>query len=295
MRRGKISNINFIIIIMVAIFTLISYLADQLVIRNEDSLRNLNIEYNNTKTELRTNESISHSITSIQMRSSTIIDDYLYKRNIWIKSLLLIVVDKNYQNFFTNRELNYKQDLKYNLVDDFLSITVDTNSIREEFQDIILWLDDTHYKKITGPPIAPKPIGIKEYNPFDLFHNTEDFGLNNYEFFNKDRSSYIDLLVKKGAARKTLMDSFSIKNWFDIYKFTILRTEGLYQDMNRLDIYTEYFDNYNNNLVVAEAADISSISREKPLVSGDNIMFAKIYTILRESSPLFWGFLRIFL
>ena len=72
-----------------AIFTLISYLADQLVIRNEDDLRNLNIEYNNTKTELRTNQSISYSILSIQMRATTIVDDYILKRNIWIKSLLL--------------------------------------------------------------------------------------------------------------------------------------------------------------------------------------------------------------
>ena len=120
MRRGKISNTNFIIIIVVAIFTLISYLADQLVIRNEDGLRNLNIEYNNKKTELRSNESISHSLLSLQIRIETIVNDYVFKRNIWIKSLLLTEVDKNYQNFFTNRKLNYKWDLKHNLVQDYL-------------------------------------------------------------------------------------------------------------------------------------------------------------------------------
>ena len=83
MRRGKISNTNFIIIIVVAIFTLISYLADQLVIRNEDGLRNLNIEYNNKKTELRSNESISLSLLSLQMRIATIVNDYVFKRR-WL-------------------------------------------------------------------------------------------------------------------------------------------------------------------------------------------------------------------
>ena len=59
------------------------------------------------------------------------------------------------------------------------------------------------------------------------------------------------------------MDSFSIKNWFDIYKFTILRTEGLYQDMNRLDIYTEYFD----NLILDNETSLNNILKKQKKVS----------------------------
>lgn len=250
MRRGKISNTNFIIIIAVAIFTLISYIADQFVIRNEDSLRKLNIEYNNTRTELRSNESVSASIALIQLRAGTIVDDYVFKRNIWIKSLLLIEADKNYQNFFTNRKLNYKWDLKHNLVQDYYNITADINSVREEFQDIIMWLDDHHYKK------------IEEMNPFDLFHNL-DYEINNDEFFIKDKKVYIDLLLIKKSARNKLINSFTIKNWFDVYKFTMLRVEMLYQDMDHLDAYTEYFD----NLILNNKTSLNDIMKKQKRIS----------------------------
>ena len=48
MRRGKLTNINFFFIILVAIFTLLSFISDQWVIRKEDDLRQVNIKYNNT-------------------------------------------------------------------------------------------------------------------------------------------------------------------------------------------------------------------------------------------------------
>jgi len=250
MRRGKISNTNFIIIIVVAIFTLISYLADQLVIRNEDGLRNLNIEYNNKKTELRSNESISLSLLSLQMRIATIVNDYVFKRNIWIKSLLLTEVDKNYQNFFTNRKLNYKWDLKHNLVQDYKYITADINSVREEFQDIILWLDDRHYEKLKDP------------NPFNLFHNL-DYELSNDEFFSKDIKVYIDLILIKKTERDKLINSFSVENWFDVYKLTILRAEMLFKDMEYLDTYTEYFD----NLALDNQTSLNNILKKQKKVS----------------------------
>ena len=149
MRRGNISNINFFVIIMVAIFTLISFLADQWVIRKEDSFRQLNIAYNNKITELRTNQSISSSLLSLQLRAITIVDNQLYNRNFWIKNLILFELDKSYKKYFTNRKLNYQWDIKNNLIDNLSDIVADTNSIREEFQDIILWLNDANYKKIT--------------------------------------------------------------------------------------------------------------------------------------------------
>ena len=45
MRRGKITKKSIIIIFIVAFFTVFSFLFDQLVIRTEDSMRNLNINF----------------------------------------------------------------------------------------------------------------------------------------------------------------------------------------------------------------------------------------------------------
>jgi len=45
MRRNIKNQISIFLVIIVAIFTLLSYVFDQLVIRQEDSLRNANVKY----------------------------------------------------------------------------------------------------------------------------------------------------------------------------------------------------------------------------------------------------------
>ena len=77
MRRGKLSDINLFLIIVIAIFTLISFFTDQLVIRNEDNLRDLNIKYNNTKTQLEHFKSSGESLSMVALRGQGIIDSYL--------------------------------------------------------------------------------------------------------------------------------------------------------------------------------------------------------------------------
>ena len=49
--RRKIDNRSVILIILIASFTLLSYVFDQLVIRNEDKLRTQDIRYQNLFTE----------------------------------------------------------------------------------------------------------------------------------------------------------------------------------------------------------------------------------------------------
>ena len=89
MRRGKLSDINLFLIIVIGIFTLISFFTDQLVIRNEDNLRDLNIKYKNTKTQLEHLNSTNNSISMVALRGQVIIDSHLIKRHIWIKTLIL--------------------------------------------------------------------------------------------------------------------------------------------------------------------------------------------------------------
>ena len=51
MRRGKITNRSLILIVIVAFFTIMSYLFDQLVINSEDKLRNTKVLYENKSPE----------------------------------------------------------------------------------------------------------------------------------------------------------------------------------------------------------------------------------------------------
>ena len=104
MRRGKLTNINFFLIIMVAIFTLLSFISDQWVIRKEDDLRQLNIKYNNTLTKIQSYNSSSHSLLMLGIRANILIDSYLPKRNLWIKSLILAESDKKHGKLFTERK-----------------------------------------------------------------------------------------------------------------------------------------------------------------------------------------------
>ena len=84
---------------------------------SEDNLRQLNVKYGNKITELRTNQSVSNSILSLQMRATSIVGHQLYNRNFWIKNLILFELDKSYKKYFTNRKLNYQWDIKNNLID----------------------------------------------------------------------------------------------------------------------------------------------------------------------------------
>ena len=274
MRRGKITNINFFVIILVALFTLFSFLADQLVIRNEDNLRKLNVEYDNKITELRTNQSVSNSILSLQMRASSIVDHQLYNRNFWIKNLILFELDKNFKKYFTKRKLNYQWDIKNNLVANLTDIVADTNSVRKEFQNIILWLDDANYKKITDKNSS---LG----NPFDLFHNTNAWEKS--KDFLRDRDLYINLILENEDKVETLKNSFNMKNWFDVYRLTMLSVENLYQDMNHLDDYTEYFD----NIILDNETSITNIVKKQKKVSLNKNILILISILTQITALLF--------
>ena len=85
--RRKINKNSIIIIIIIALFTLSSYSFDQLVIRSEDKIRNLQIKLENTNTEIDNYNSIDSQIMSL---SDLSLNEYThfrrYLRNIWDES-----------------------------------------------------------------------------------------------------------------------------------------------------------------------------------------------------------------
>ena len=86
--RRKINKNSVIIIIIVAIFTLSSYSFDQLVIRNEDKIRNLQIKLENTITEIENYHSIENQLISL---SDLSLNEYVHlKRSnkYWLKSII---------------------------------------------------------------------------------------------------------------------------------------------------------------------------------------------------------------
>ena len=87
MRRGILNRRSLIIIFLVATSTVLSFLFDQLVIRTEDSLSNLNIDFKNIENQKIKNEIISDSLYNLASDFSTTIYPYYLNRNFHIKSI----------------------------------------------------------------------------------------------------------------------------------------------------------------------------------------------------------------
>ena len=92
MRRGSLNKISYFLIIISAFFTVLSYLSDQAVIRLENEIRMKNFNYQDLDTKIKNLESITITLSNIQVQSDDIILNELIQRNFWIKNLFILVV-----------------------------------------------------------------------------------------------------------------------------------------------------------------------------------------------------------
>ena len=104
--RRKLNNSTIILILIIAIFTLLSYSFDQLVIRNEDKLRNLQIKLENTNVQIDTYNSISSQLISL---SDLSLNEYLHLKRAnkyWLKS---IIINTDHEKSYLLKEKNIKK------------------------------------------------------------------------------------------------------------------------------------------------------------------------------------------
>ena len=97
--RRKLNNNSIILIVVIALFTLFSYSFDQLVIRNEDKLRNLQIKLDNLNTEIETYNSVDLQLMTL---SDLILTEYSNLRRsnkYWLKSILINTDHEKTNNF----------------------------------------------------------------------------------------------------------------------------------------------------------------------------------------------------
>ena len=139
--RRKINNNTIILILIIAVFTLLSYSFDQLVIRNEDKLRNLQIKLENTNVKIDNYNSI---ITELISLSDLSLNEYTHLKRTnkyWLKS---IIVNTNHNKSFLLKEKNIKRlsdnlniDMVYQRFSEHMyQIYVANNIIRDKYSDI---------------------------------------------------------------------------------------------------------------------------------------------------------------
>ena len=90
MRRKFINTNSLIFIILIAIFTLTSYVCDQGVIRQEDNIRKSDIKIDNLTTKVYDVNTISNQLLSLQDFITNSLVELNRDNLFWIKSLILL-------------------------------------------------------------------------------------------------------------------------------------------------------------------------------------------------------------
>jgi hypothetical protein len=223
MRRKFFNAKSIIYIILIAIFTLTSYISDQGVIRQEDNLRKSDIKIDNLTTQIYDVNAMSNQFLSLQMFFSESLVEFHRNQLIWIKSLILLErnsknIDKNMSNNLI--DYNYTiESVKSRFNNHYYQIFVKSLEIVDKFEDIHTWNQNyfTDY-------FDKEDFYIEEKLNFDF----RDIFENNLDSFNiKDVNIYYP------PPTTNAFNEFTIINYLDIYTFShfLLRNMEDYSDI----------------------------------------------------------------
>jgi len=223
MRRKFFNAKSIIYIILIAIFTLTSYIYDQGVIRQEDNLRKSDIKIDSLTTQIYDVNAMSNQFLSLQMFFSESLVEFHRNQLIWIKSLILLErnsknIDKNMSNNLI--DYNYTiESVKSRFNNHYYQIFVKSLEIVDKFEDIHTWNQNyfTDY-------FDKEDFYIEEKLNFDF----RDIFENNLDSFNiKDVNIYYPPPTTKA------FNEFTIINYLDIYTFShfLLRNMEDYSDI----------------------------------------------------------------
>tara|TARA_B100000242_G_scaffold275848_1_gene231266 strand:+ start:376 stop:1212 length:837 start_codon:yes stop_codon:yes gene_type:complete len=245
--RRKINKNSVIIIIIVAIFTLSSYSFDQLVIRNEDKIRNLQIKLENTITEIENYHSIENQLISL---SDLSLNEYVHlKRSnkYWLKS---IIINTDHKKSYLLEKENIKKfskefdiDLTYlrfsqHMYDIYLAL----NTIKNKYADIYWW----NSKVFKGE--------VFEVDPVDILENIMS------ELTNKELDFYVDIALPD--TRDELIKNTSLDDWYDLYKAGHVLINELTKYVTYIEMDLNKIEKYLNKSEEIKVQIIEKISKE---------------------------------
>ena len=271
MRRGKINNMSIFLIFTVALFTILSYASDQYVVRYEDKFRDTNIDYNNLRTKIISYTSISQSLDDTEIEANNTIENSLRQRHIWIKSLILISSDykiinrKKIKKSFINPSTT-EYNIKIDLINDFGRIYKQSSYIAYQIDTIFNW----NYELFKKYFVIQDGETFFEGIAHDFVDLDKIFKENIDEFYYKDIDLYKDMLFSD-KTREAALANFTLKNWLDLNRFTILLIENL---ENNIELIAENVD-YVDKLTEEDEKNL-----EDKFVDLKTVSFRKNYLIL---------------
>ena len=229
MRRGKLNKTSYIILLASAIFTILAYVSDQVVINKQNKSRILDLEYNKLVTNISSLERFNSTISNIGFKKDSLISTELKKRNFFLKNLSLFNLKKEEDisvllkgglaiNNIKIRAINSTRNLMYDISDISIAYTI---ALENEFFDQI---EDFSKKKFID--------NLENIvNPEKLYNDNLDI------FWNKDYKDFDDKLFTNDISK-----NYEIKDWFSFRNFKLLLLENFYKETEKMYKVGEYID-----------------------------------------------------
>ena len=231
MRRGNLNKTSYILIVISAIFTIISYVADQLVVRYENKLRLNKFNYQNLDTEIKSLSFISNGLTNLNVESTVIVGRELRERNFWIKNLILFESEKK-------RFINHKKKIDIFFNEDFAINILKWRAVESTIDLIDKFVEIRNsYKNIFNENVFNNInfFSIDEFN--EVLSGNNWFKNNPEKFYNLKNWDDLTSLLNN-----TEINDRDLKDWADIRNWRLLAAEKLYNETKKIAPVIEYLD-----------------------------------------------------
>ena len=119
MRRGKLNNISIKLVVLIAFFTLTSFVFDQLVIQTENKIRDVDFEYERNLNEYLRTKSVLFNVNDLVYRTRVKGENFIDRAEILEKAIYNIKFNKVY--FENNFNDVFDSDLNQNLQTIFIN------------------------------------------------------------------------------------------------------------------------------------------------------------------------------
>lgn len=269
MRRKINSNKSLYLIIVIAFMTISSYFFDQLVIRNEDNLRNAKIELDKVNLETKSLNTISSQLTVMHDHVNYDYLNFMRLRNYWMKNILLITYYNTYpylkdkdiiETFSEDNYFDLDYLIKYRFIEHYQEVLIAHNVIEEKLYEIYGWNIKYFRKYLDENNNYNGPSTSFEKAWSEIIHTVN---IKNFEFYAR--------IIYEEDRIKYAIENFEIKNWKDIHTFSYKLTQELLNYIEILNDDIRYIDDF---IVIKED------QREKIITSISTISTFKNYYIL---------------
>ena len=243
MRRGKLNTISIKLVVLIAFFTLISFVFDQLVIQTENKIRDVDFEYERNFNEYLRAKGVLININDLVYRAAEKNENFIDRAEILEKAIYNIKFNKVY--FENNFNDIFESDLNTNLQ------TIFINRYKSMYLEIFEESSDL-FKLARGLPIRAmkeKIFSDENQKVVDSMWGLEKVLNSNIEFYDtykfyekKEINSFDDYLDLRANLREFL-------NYYSnssVHLIQINDIYGKYYNFFAAKSY-EYLDKLNKN------------------------------------------------